>query len=75
MNTTAKSISVQTRATLELLGLALGLTDGFFAVPARAAAVPKLSFSDSPIARAARPALSYAPVVKRVSPRQRDPSC
>src|SRR2546426_4942006 len=68
MNTTAKSISVQTRSALALLGLVLALTHGFFAARAEAAAVPKLNLSDAPIAREARPALSYAPVVTRVSP-------
>ena len=68
MNTTAQSISVQTRATLALLGLSLALTHGLLQSSAHGAAVPKLNFSDTPIARDTRPALSYAPVVKKASP-------
>jgi len=68
MNTTAKSISIQTRAALALLGLGLALTQGLIPSPAQASSVPKLNLNDTPIARDTRPALSFAPVIKKVSP-------
>src|SRR6266516_7787502 len=68
MNTSAKSISVDTRTVLALASLGLILANGLLGAPAYAASVPKLNFSDTPIARDARPALSYAPVVKKASP-------
>ena len=67
MNTNVKAISVHIRATLVLLGLCLTLTQEFFLPSAHASAVPNLNFSDTPIARDVRPALSFAPVVKKVS--------
>ena len=68
MNTNVKAISVHIRATLALLGLCLTLTQEFFLPSAHASAVPNLNFSDAPIARDTRPALSFAPVIKKVSP-------
>src|SRR5438876_12095992 len=68
MNTNVKAISVHIRATLVLLGLCLTLTQEFFLPSAHASAVPNLNFSDTPIARDVRPALSFAPVIKKVSP-------
>ena len=65
MNTTAKSISIQSRAALALLGLGLALTQGLTPSPAQASTVPKLNLSDTPIARDTRPALSFAPVIKK----------
>src|SRR2546425_784679 len=68
MNTTAKAISIQTRAALALLGLGLALTQGLIPSPAQASTVPKLNLSDTPIVRDTRHALSFAPVIKKVSP-------
>jgi len=53
---------------LALASLGLILANGLLSAPAYAAAIPKLNFSDTPIARDSRPALSYAPVVKKASP-------
>src|SRR5205809_700241 len=70
MNTTANSISIARRMVLALALASLGLilANGLLSAPAYAAAIPKLNFSDTPIARDTRPALSYAPVVKKASP-------
>ena len=67
MNTNVKAISVHSRATLALLGLCLTLTQEFFLPSAHASSVPKLNFSDAPLARDTRPNLTFSPVVKKVS--------
>jgi serine protease Do len=68
MKTTAKSISVQTRATLALLGLSLTLAQGVFPSSAHASVVPKLKTDDTPLARESRPNLTFSPTIKKVSP-------
>jgi serine protease Do len=53
---------------IALLSLLLTLMHGVFVAPLYAATVPKLKFSDDPIARNAPPPASFAPVIKKVAP-------
>jgi serine protease Do len=52
---------------LALLSLYLAMAHGWFHAETHAATVPKLHIEDTPIPREERPAVSFAPVVKKVA--------
>src|ERR1051325_8814085 len=52
---------------LALLSLYLAMAHGWFHTETHAATVPKIHIEDTPIPREERPAVSFAPVVKKVA--------